>query len=366
MQRRAEASRVEATVLWRLRRKLGRMRITSITPMKNEAPFILEWVAYHRLIGVNDIIVFSNDCTDGTDLMLERLDELGLLRHYPNPCMTTNLPKPHLQAMRYINSSQRLRRSDWVVSLDVDEFIRVNVGEGHLEDLFNAVPDANMICMNQLNFGHGGVEAFKDELLLNQFEYCWDYTNPYHRDINRRGVKTFTHASSKPKSWNNHSPVFARKEAEQVRCFNGNGIRLTDQNFRKDIKSLTAPEYGYDLVQLNHYALRARDTFLLKVHRGNANFGHEEKDAQQIVSSQMKYWRRYDNNHQHDVRIQSMADDATTARTELLKDPELRQLHMAAVSNAQERIAEMKQDDGMDALLTRIQRHIDRNPIGIR
>ena len=50
------------------------MRITSITPMKNEAPFLLEWVAYHRLIGVNDILVFTNHCTDGTDLMLERLD----------------------------------------------------------------------------------------------------------------------------------------------------------------------------------------------------------------------------------------------------------------------------------------------------
>jgi hypothetical protein len=31
------------------------MRITSITPMKDEAPFILEWIAYHQLIGVRGL-----------------------------------------------------------------------------------------------------------------------------------------------------------------------------------------------------------------------------------------------------------------------------------------------------------------------
>ena len=55
------------------------MRVTSITPMKDEGPFVLEWLAYHRLIGVNDPIVFTNHCNDGTDMMLERLDEMGLI-----------------------------------------------------------------------------------------------------------------------------------------------------------------------------------------------------------------------------------------------------------------------------------------------
>lgn len=334
--------------------------------MKNEAPFILEWVAYHRLIGVNDILVFSNDCTDGTELMLERLDEMGLLRHYPNPCMAMGKPKPHLQVIRYINSSERLRRSDWVVSLDVDEFIRVNTGKGHLEDLFNAVPDANMICMNQLNFGHGGVDVFEDELLMKQFEYCWDYNGRYHRGIDRRGVKTLTHASSNPRAWHNHSPVFRGEDTVNVHCVNGNGTQLVNQNFKKDIKSIQAPDYGFNLVQLNHYALRARDTFLLKVHRGNANHAKSDKTPNEIVSDQMGYWRRYDHNHQHETRISVMADDVAAMRDELLKDPELRQLHEAAVSIAQDRIAELKQDTTMQALLKRVQVFIDRHPIGVR
>ncbi|MEO0944249.1 MAG: FkbM family methyltransferase, partial [Pseudomonadota bacterium] len=47
------------------------------TCMKNEGPYLLEWLAYHRSIGIQGYIVFTNDCTDGTDLMLDRLDEMG-------------------------------------------------------------------------------------------------------------------------------------------------------------------------------------------------------------------------------------------------------------------------------------------------
>ena len=44
-----------------------------ITSMKNEASFILEWVAYHRVIGFTDFLVYTNNCEDGTVEMLERL-----------------------------------------------------------------------------------------------------------------------------------------------------------------------------------------------------------------------------------------------------------------------------------------------------
>lgn len=329
------------------------MRITSITPMKNEAPFLLEWVAYHRMIGVNDMLVFSNDCTDGTNLMLERLDEMGVLRHYPNPSMYLDRDKHHLQVIKYINTSERLPRSDWVVSFDVDEFICVNTGKGHLEDLFNAVPDANMVVMNQHNFGCSGVVGFEDRLLTEQFQYAWDKEKPYHPRLNRRGTKTLTHRAAQAKSWHNHSPVFHADKLDKVHCVNGSGKRLTDQDFTKDIKSLLEGSFGFDLVQLNHYALRAVETYLLKVHRGNANHA-DAKDA-------MAYWRRYDHNDLHDTNISRMVPDIATARDEMLKDAELRSLHEGAVDVARRRIATLKKQPDMQDLLRRIERYRARN-----
>ncbi|MGB8813172.1 MAG: glycosyltransferase family 2 protein, partial [Paracoccaceae bacterium] len=41
-------------------------RTAIVTTMKNEGPFILEWIAYHRMIGVDDFLIYTNDCSDGT------------------------------------------------------------------------------------------------------------------------------------------------------------------------------------------------------------------------------------------------------------------------------------------------------------
>ncbi|WP_322787480.1 glycosyltransferase family 2 protein [Aliiroseovarius crassostreae] len=49
--------------------------------MKNEAPYILEWVAYHRAMGIDKFLIYTNDCSDGTSEILDRLQDLGILQH---------------------------------------------------------------------------------------------------------------------------------------------------------------------------------------------------------------------------------------------------------------------------------------------
>ncbi|HSF92434.1 MAG TPA: glycosyltransferase family 2 protein, partial [Paracoccaceae bacterium] len=55
---------------------------TILATMKNEAPFILEWVAYHQIIGFDKFVIFSNDSTDGTTEILDALDRAGIINHY--------------------------------------------------------------------------------------------------------------------------------------------------------------------------------------------------------------------------------------------------------------------------------------------
>ena len=45
-------------------------RVTAVSMMKDEAPYLLEWFAHHLAVGFTDILVYTNDCTDGTDDML--------------------------------------------------------------------------------------------------------------------------------------------------------------------------------------------------------------------------------------------------------------------------------------------------------
>ena len=52
------------------------MRFTAVLTVRNEAAFLIEWVAHHLGIGFTDLVVLSNDCDDGTDAMLDRLAEV--------------------------------------------------------------------------------------------------------------------------------------------------------------------------------------------------------------------------------------------------------------------------------------------------
>jgi hypothetical protein len=61
------------------------MRILAVLTVRNKGAFLIEWLAHHRRCNITDFLVFSNDCDDGTDRMLDRLQALGWLVHLRTP-----------------------------------------------------------------------------------------------------------------------------------------------------------------------------------------------------------------------------------------------------------------------------------------
>ena len=109
------------------------MKITAILTVRNEGAFLLEWLAHHRAIGFTDFLVFSNDCDDGTDAMLDRLASLGWLAHVPNPGPH---PKgPQWQALKAAEAHPLVTGADWLMHIDVDEFVNIRTGDGRLPAL---------------------------------------------------------------------------------------------------------------------------------------------------------------------------------------------------------------------------------------
>lgn len=323
-------------------------RITSITPMKNEGPFILEWLAYHMLIGINDFIVFTNDCTDGTDDILECLDELGFVRHLPNPSFLMEKPDGHHWAvMGYINEMKRLRRSDWIVSFDFDEFICVKTGHGTLADLFSVCDGADFISMNQLNFGCAGREAFDpDALMITQFDRAMAQSNDLYGWDRARGIKTISRGNAPYDRMGNHSPKVSRTDVKWV---NGNGVPLDPEFYTKGPKFMRSALLGHTLVQLNHHATRSMNSFLSKTDRGDANHGFKDD-----VNHWRRYFKKYDDNLVEDTAMMRWAPKLRDAIDTLLQDQELARLHAAAVAHHKETIARLKESPLQAEILTQI------------
>jgi hypothetical protein len=117
----------------------------AVSMMKDEAPYLLEWVAHHLAVGFTDLLVYTNDCTDGTVEMLRRLEEFGLAIHRDNVIPEGQKPQP--SALNHAQKEPLVAASDWLLVFDADEFLCINHPSGTLEAFSttrsNAAPTAS-------------------------------------------------------------------------------------------------------------------------------------------------------------------------------------------------------------------------------
>lgn len=313
-------------------------RTAIVTTMKNEGPFILEWLAYHRAIGVQDFLVYTNDCSDGTDGMFDLLQRKGLVQHRDNPFREMDL-KPQHAALQAAEDEPLIRNADWIICMDVDEFLNIKTGEGLLSDLYAAVGDANMISCTWRLFGNSDIETFLDEPTIAMFEHCAEELSP--KPHQAWGFKTLFRNTGIFKKLGVHRPKGLHPQLwDQVRWVNGSGRPLPKHEFRNAWRS-TVETYGYDLVSLNHYAVRNCESFLVKRDRGRVN--HVDRDQG------LAYWFRMNNNATRDHSIQRHIPKMQRELENLLADPEIARQHRACVAAHKAKIAELKQNPRQQA-----------------
>lgn len=309
----------------------GRGRRTIVTTMKNEGPFILEWLAYHRAIGVDDFLIYTNDCTDGTDDMLRILQDRGLVQHRENPYRQSGM-KPQHAALAAAQDEPVVDAAKWLVCIDVDEFINVKCGDGSLDALFAAVPDANMISITWRLFGNADVGRYVDVPVVRQFTSCApELTRKPHVAW---GFKTLFQNRGIFKKMGVHRPKGLQPQLlDEINWVNGSGRAMPRSMYRNAWRS-TLDTVGYDLVQLNHYAVRSAESFLVKRDRGRVN--HVDRDQG------LAYWFRMNNNADTDRSIQRGLPALEVELARLTSDSEIAAAHHSSVASHRAKISELQ------------------------
>ena len=318
-------------------------RTAIVTCMKNEGPFVLEWIAYHRAIGVDDFLVYTNDCTDGTDTLLDLLQDQGIVAHRENPFRATDM-KPQHAALEAAEAEPIMARAGWAICMDVDEFINIHAGNGHLRDLYAAVGDANMISMTWRLFGNSDLHGFEDAPTPARFDRCapqlirkphqaWGFKTLFRNNGIYRKMGVHRPKGLKPGLW------------EEISWVNGSGQPMPKDMLRTGWRS-SLDTYGYDLVTLNHYAVRDAESFLVKRDRGRVN--HVERDQG------LGYWFRMNNNAEQDRSIQRMLPALEAEMAALKALPGVAAQHEACVAAHRKRIAELRDGDAFAAFYAEI------------
>lgn len=308
-----------------------------VCTVKNEGPFLLEWLAYHRLIGFNRFVVFSNDCTDGTHEMLQALDAAGLIHHFDNSQLSDDLPAdPQGRAYTRANAMPLVREADWIMVIDGDEFLRVKVGDGTLDALLAALPPGtDAIGVQWRVFGSGGVIPFTDGLQIDQFRRAAPLD--YALSTNHLSIKTLFRPDLVQR-FGIHRPVYKGTSGtprNPVLFVNGSGQDIT-ADFLRGRWCTTPLSAGYDLAQVNHYMIRAHEVFLMKKWRGTANSSNAER-------INFGYFDKYNSSHDRDDGMAPWVDPVR-AEVAAIKAavPGLAELHDRAFAAYAAQIAELK------------------------
>ena len=241
------------------------------TRMRDEAGHLLEWLAFHRLVGVSRVHVFVDNCTDNTLALLmamqQQRPEYTVVRVFDvanEPTLTIGQ-----QEQRMVHDFRDLclarnraqDRVEWFLMIDADEFAYArdfDLLPTHLQT--RCAPQLTHIPLSWRYFGSNGRALPADDLLVASYPR-WGLWRPTMTKIivNARCVlETATHYPTKVAPWPEHCmAAFRIDDIRQVPLVS-QWATLQDKACRPGLL-------------LNHYAVKSRSEYLAKFTRGAIN-----------------------------------------------------------------------------------------------
>ncbi len=310
-----------------------------ITTMKNEAPYILEWVAHHKVIGFDHIVVLTNDCADSTNEILKRLQALGQITFRVNRPGAGGV---HRSAIRKALKLDVVKNADWLYVTDADEFLNIHVGDHSVDALIAASggDDIDVIGIPWRIFSYSGRAILRDSLVTQQFT---DAELPYEQGgAGRRFVKSLFRNKDVFRRIGLHNP-HVRDEYET-----GLTWTLPGGHQRAILQpgNHVPPPFGHEVAQINHYAVRSAQAYLLKKHRGRANHSSHNLDT--------AYWERWNRGGAEDTSIWRYSEALEAQLEKFRSDPLLQKHHRAGFRWHKLTLQNLLQDDGYQRLYDKI------------
>ncbi|NKX43553.1 glycosyltransferase family 2 protein [Roseicyclus persicicus] len=327
---------------------MAKGRHSLVSMMKDEGPRLLEWLAYHRLIGVDTVWIWTNDCRDGTDAMLDRLAAMGLCRHLPNDVPPGRKPQPH--ALGLADRTPGVADTGWMIVLDADEFLHVKAGDGTLPALLAACPDGTEgVAIPWRTMGSNGIADWSAAPLLDQF------TRGAPEGFRRGwGVKTLFRPFPHQKLGIHRPTIKGAKRDEgrmaalmARRWVNGSGVPMPP-SFLQDGWRCSAATAGYGLAEIAHFAVQSREAYLLRGDRGNVNLKPDKYDA--------TYFAVFDRNEEALPQLSRWSPAVAALVDDWLQDAELKRLLRASIDWHRARLGALRDTPGFAARMAALER----------
>ena len=292
--------------------------LSIVAILKNEGPYLKEWLDYHLLAGVDHFYLYDNASPDNQAEVVKPYVEAGLVDYF-------SLPGKMMQHVAYNDAIRRFKFfSRYIAFIDGDEFIYLKNRGGAITEVVDEILSKNLnaggLAIHWQCFGSNGQEK---------------------ADYSRGVLERFTRRA--PKDWAGNSNLIGI----DIACnrWIKNIVCPRKINFFQDPHSMIYFEGVYsidersvpvagsgplpivvDKIVVNHYHVKSREEYRNKRARGRAtemvNDRHDESQ-----------FRSFDHNEEFDDDILKYRE----ARAKIYQPPDksraLERLFNAAVSN---------------------------------
>jgi hypothetical protein len=140
---------------------------------RNEAPYMQEWLEYHRLIGVEHFYLYNNGSKDGYQQLLLPYIESGIATLVDWPDQPSSLPAN--MSYRWVHATQvtayehaiksSMEDTKWLAIIDLDEFI-LPMQTMDFTEVLHMYEEAPGITLQWHVYGTSHLETIPPDLLL--------------------------------------------------------------------------------------------------------------------------------------------------------------------------------------------------------
>jgi Glycosyl transferase family 2 len=274
------------------------------------------------ILGFDKIYVASNDCRDGTDHLLNALDQAGYISHVPNVLNPGDFP----QRSGYIKIREKhdIDSAEWLMVLDADEFLNVHVGENKVADLTAcAKPEIDIIALfgmfftsyPEVNWRPGRVcELFPERTALNHAA--------------NRNIKTLTRHPSRFQYIRNHHVLGYKYDVPlQVLWGCGSQTQLDMKlSLWEQLRTAQVKANSHHLAHYNHYGIKTYDSFRLRRERGR---GAMPVNTEENARHTDQYFKKHNKPKAVDRKIFRYGQGVEALMAEMLQDQEIRRKQLA-------------------------------------
>ncbi len=257
---------VSASIVFLRRRSQYFLSIAAI--MKDEKPYLKEWIEYHRMQGTEHFYLCDNGSTDGTKEYLQPYVQSGLITYI-------DFPGTNRQLACYDHITSKYgKETKWLAFLDLDEFL-VPLQNNNMREFLAEFDDVDEVSLHWMNYGSNDIFFRTLGLVTETFTARAHFLNHTVKSIVRpEAVKSFAAFGA-----NHYIPV--------------KGLSVNE--YHKPVSNMLDFNISGDKARVNHYITKSFAEFINKKRRGHPEgtpinydyyFFHNENNIKNDTSMQ--------------------------------------------------------------------------------